>query len=146
MSGKFIDLRKSLVTTIMFPCKNFILYFLLLGSLVFISTRSAISLCTSFLYLRETPIWKGFFGVLVCVKSLQTLFDELSRGISNLFYTSFLINSYSTSLVKPIGFTVLVYYLVLTEVKEKLNVQFLDIIPTLLKNIENLLNPSWVFN
>ena len=75
ISGIFPDLGDSLVTIIVFPLKKLILYLVLSVSLVFISTISTISLCISLVYLRELPILKGKVGVLICVESLQTLFD-----------------------------------------------------------------------
>ena len=97
MSGTFLDLSNSLVTTFVFPCNNLMKYFVISGSLVFISTRSTISLCLSFVYLRELPIWKVEVGVLVCVEYLQTLFYGLTRGIYNFCATASLITSSSTS-------------------------------------------------
>ena len=64
MLGKFLDMSNSLVNTFVFPRKNFILYLVLLVNFSFIPTRSTISLWTSFVYLRELPIFKGEVGVL----------------------------------------------------------------------------------
>ena len=84
MSGTFIDLRNSLVTTFVFPRNNLVIYSVLSGSLSFLLNRSTISLCIYFVYLRESPICKGEVGVLVYDESLQNLFDKLTRGLSNL--------------------------------------------------------------
>ena len=39
------------------------------------------------MYLKDPPIWKGGVGVLVCVESLKTLFDGLTRGLYNFCET-----------------------------------------------------------
>ena len=91
MSVTLLDLRNSLVTTLVFPLKNLMLDFVLLVSLVCISTSSTISLCPSSVYLKESPIWKVEVLVLVSVESLQTLFDGLNRGMYNLCDTVLLI-------------------------------------------------------
>ena len=142
MSGTSLDLRKYLVTTFVFPRINLILYFVLFGLLIVISTRSTISLFPSFLYIRESPIWKGEVRVLVCVESIQTLFDGLTRSMTNFCDTVSLITSYSTYGLKSIGLPVLGSFLVHTEAKENLNVEYLDIDPTLLQNPENLIKPD----
>ena len=80
------------MTTFVFPRKNLMVYSMILGSLLFISTRNTILLCASFLYLSYLPSWKVEFGVLFCVDYIQTLFDGLTRGVSNLCETKFLIN------------------------------------------------------
>ena len=84
------------------------------------------------MYLRESPIWKGEFGALFWVEYLQALFDELTRDVSNLCETDFLINSSSFSGVKSIGLPVLVSFFVHMEEKANLNVEYLKIDPTLL--------------
>ena len=53
MCDIFPDLRNSLVIAILFTCKKLRLYFILSRSLVFISTISTISLCTSFFILES---------------------------------------------------------------------------------------------
>ena len=82
------------------------MYFLLSVSLLFISVSSTIALCTSFVYLIETPIWKDEFGVLVCVEYFLTLFYGLARGVSNLCETYSLITLYSIYELKYIGLIV----------------------------------------
>ena len=124
MSGTFLDLWNTLVTIIFFPRKNSNLYFVLLGSVVFISTRSITSLCPYFVYLRDSPILKVEFGVLVCVESVQTIFDGLTIGLFNLCDTDSLITSSLTSGVKYIALPVLGSYLVYMDAKEKLNVEY----------------------
>ena len=109
-------------------------------------TSSTISLCHSFVYLRESLIWKGEVGYLVWVEYLQTLFYGLTRGISNFCETASLITSSLSSGVKSIGWPVLWSSFVHMEAKEKLNVEYFDIEPTLLQNPANLLNPDWIFN
>ena len=104
-------------------------------------TSSTISFCPSFLYLRESRIFK--FGVVFVIsffiESLQTLLNGLTRSMYNLYETASIIASYSTSRVKSIVLTVLGYYLVHMEVEAKLNVEYLEIDPTILQNPENLL-------
>ena len=64
----------------------------------------------------------------------------------NLCKTACLIDSSSTYGVKFIGLSVIGSYLVNMEVKEKLNVEYIEIDPTLLQNPENLLNLAWISN
>ena len=85
--GTLIDLRRSLLTNILFNVKNLMKHLMISVSYVFTSTNYAISLCTSSVYLRESPIWKGEFVALDWVESLQNLFDGLTRGL----YIYFLI-------------------------------------------------------
>ena len=134
ISGRILYLSNYLVTIILFLIKNLIFYFVLSRSLVFVSTSSTISLCPSLVYLRESPIWKGEVGVLVCVESLQTLIHGLTRGLSNLCETASLISLSSTSGVKSIVLPFLGFYLVNMEAKAKLDMESLDIDPTILKN------------
>ena len=134
------------MNTFVFLRKNLILYFVLLGSLVFIYSRSTISLYLPFFNLRESEICKCEVGVWDCVESLQNLFYGLTRGLSNLCENASLITSSSTSVVKSIGFPVIWFSLVIMKAKSKLNVEYLDIDPTILKNTENLLKPSWISN
>ena len=122
------------------------LYFLLSGSVVFIFTGSTILLCTSIVYLRESPIWKGEVGVLVYIESIQTLFDGLTKGMYNFCETISLINSSSSSGVKPIVFPVHGSSLVNIEAKEKFKVEYLDIDTTLLQNKAKFLKPDWISN
>ena len=98
------------------------------------------------MYLRESPIWKGEGGFLVCADSIQTLFYGLTKGQSNLCDTEYLITSSSTSKVKSIGLPALGSSLVHMDIKTKLNVEYLKIDPNLMKNTENLLNQSWISN
>ena len=79
---------------------------------------------------------------MVCVESIQTLFDGLTRSMTNFCDTVSLITSYSTYGLKSIGLPVLGSFLVHTEAKENLNVEYLDIDPTLLQNPENLIKPD----
>ena len=122
------------------------MYLVLSVSLVFITTISTISLCPSFVYLRESHIWKVEVGIFVFVESLQNLFGGLTRGLSILCETASLITSPSTYGVKSIGLPILGSSLVHVEAKSKLNVESLEIYPTLLKNPANLLKPSWICN
>ena len=130
----------------MFLHKNLIMYFVLSELLVFISTSSTIKLCPSSLYLRQSPMWKVGVGVLVCVDSLQAFFYELNRSMSNLCDTKYLITSFSTSGSKSIGLTVIGSYLGHMEERAKLKQEYLDIGPTILKNIEKLLKPCRISN
>ena len=100
------------------------MYLVLSVSLVFISTRSTTSLCPYFVYLIDSPILKVEFGVLVCVESVQTIFDGLTIGLFNLCDTDSLITSSLTSGVKYIALPVLGSYLVYMDAKEKLNVEY----------------------
>ena len=78
--------------------------------------------------------------------SLSKLFDVLTIGLSNLCETASIITSSSYSGVKSIGLLVLGYSFVNMEEKAKLNVEYIEIYPTLLQNSENLLNPDWIYN
>ena len=69
MSGTLLDLIKSLVTNFVFTRKKLMMYSVLLGSLVVISTRSSISFCTSFMYMIDSIICKDRVVVLDCVES-----------------------------------------------------------------------------
>ena len=95
-----------------------------------------ISLCPSFVYLRSLQTRKGEVVVLVCVESLQTLFDELTRDQSNFCETASLINSFSWSGVKYIGLPVLGSSLVHMEAKAKLNVEYIKIYLTLFQKYQ----------
>ena len=106
---------------------------MLSGSFVFKYTSSNIPLCPSLVYLRESPIWKGEVRALVWVESLQTLFDGLTRGLSNLCDTASLITSSSASWVKYISLPVIVSSLAHTYEKSKLIVEYLEIYHTLLE-------------
>ena len=68
----------------------------------------------------------------MCVDPLQTLFDGLTRGLSNFFDTASLITSSLTSGVKYIVLPVLGSSLVYMEAKEKLDAEYVEIYPTLL--------------
>ena len=81
------------------------------------------------MYLRASPIWK--FGVLVFVEYHQILFDGLIRGLFNLCETEPKITSCLTNGVKSSGLHVLGSLIVHMEAKEKLNIEYLDIDPTL---------------
>ena len=129
-----------------YSLNNLIMYLVLSEILVFISTSSNFSLCPSLVYLKESPIWKGEVGVLVCVESLQTLFDELNRGLFNLFETTFLITSSSTYGVKCIWLHIIGSYLLHMEEKVKLNVEDLEIDPNIFQNLEKLLKPYCISN
>ena len=59
ISGTFLYFRNYLVITIVFTLTNLIIYLIISGSFVFTSTIYTISLCISFVYVRESPIWKG---------------------------------------------------------------------------------------
>ena len=146
MSGILLDLRDSLVTTFVFPRKNLIVYFVLLGPLLFISTRSTLSLWTSCVYLRESLIWIVVVGFLACVYFIQTLFGVLTRGVSSSCDTASLITSFSNYGVKSIGLPVLGSYFLHMDEKAKLNLESIDINPTILKNTENLLKPAWMYD
>ena len=74
------------------------------------------------------------------------MFDGWNRGLSDLCETASLIISYSASGVKSIGFPVLGSFFVYMEAKEKLNVEYLEIYPTLLQYPTNLLNPYFISN
>ena len=56
------------------------------------------------------------------------------------------MTSSSTSMVKYIEFFVLGYSFVHMEAKAKLNAEYLEIDPNLLKNTANLLKPYWISN
>ena len=94
MSGKFLGFRNFLVTSFVVLCKNLIMYFVLLVSLLFISARSTISLCPKMVYIRDSPIWKYWVEVLDSVAFLKKLFDGLTRVMSNLCKTLYLITYY----------------------------------------------------
>ena len=106
MSG--INLGLS-VTPFVFFCKKFIMYFVLLVSLVFISDGSTISLYHLFVYIRESPIWKVGVGVVVgvCVEPIQKKIGGVFRGQYNICEIAYLIASSSKYGVKPIGLPVL---------------------------------------
>ena len=140
--GTFLDLRNSLLTKILIPLNKLMMYLMLSVSFLFTFNSYNIPLCPSFVYLRESPIWKVELGALVWVESLKTVFDGLSRGISNLCETTSLISSLSYSGVKSIGLPVLGSSFVHTEEKARLNVEYHDINTTLLKNPSNLLKPD----
>ena len=141
-----LDLRNSLVNTIVFTINNLIMYLMISGSFLFTSTRSTISLYHSFVYLRESPIWKGEVGTLFWLESLHNLFYGLNRGLSNVCETASLITSSSDSGVKYFGLNFLGSYFLNMEEKAKLNVESINIDPILLKNTEHLLYPVWIFN
>ena len=98
------------------------------------------------MYLRESPTWKSEFGALVLVESIKTFFDGFNRGMSNFCETVSLINSSSSSGVKPIGLPVLGSSFVHMEAKVNLNLEYLEIDTTFLQNSENLINPAWISN
>ena len=144
--GTFFDLSNSLVTNIVFTLKNLIMYFMLSRSCLFKSTRSTISLCPSFVYLRESPIWKGELGDLVWVYPLQTFFDRFNMVLYNFCETISLLTSSSDSRVKYIGLTVIGYSFVHMVGKANLNVQYLETYPNLLQDPENLIMSDWISN
>ena len=78
-------------------------------------------------------MWKGEVGALVLVDYLQTLFGGFTRGLSNLCDTAFLITSSSVFGVKYIGLTVLVSPFFHMEEKSELELEHLEIDPTILK-------------
>ena len=88
----------------------------------------------------------GEGGVFVFVESLQNLFYGLTIVLFNLCETVSLINPSSTYRIKSIGLPVLSSYLVNMESKAKLNLEYIEIDPTLLQNPENLLKPDWIAN
>ena len=96
--------------------------------------------------MRESPIWKGEFGVLVCIESLQTLFDGFTRCMYNLWDIAYPIPSSSTYGVIIIGLPVIWSPPFHIDAKEKLNLEYLYIYPTILKNIANFLKPDWISN
>ena len=119
--GTFLDLGDYSVTTIEFPLNNLIIYLMLSVSFLFTSTISTISLCPLFVYIIELLIWQGEFGALDWVESIQTLFDGLTIGLSDLCDTASLITSSSASGLKTIGFPVIGYSFFHMEEKAKLN-------------------------
>ena len=85
-------------------------------------------------------------GALVCVYSLKNLFNGLTRGMSNFCETESLITSSSTSGVKSTSLPILCPYIFHMDSKEKLNVKYLEIDPSLLQKPENFLKTDWIFN
>ena len=73
-------------------------------------------------------------------------FNGFTRVMYNLYETASLITSSSDSGVRNIGFPVLVSSFLYMEAKERLNVWYLEIDPTILQNTENLLNTPWISN
>ena len=140
----FLGLRKQFVITFVLQRNNLILYYMIVGSFEFVSTRSTISLWSSFVYMIESPIWKCEFVVLDCVDTLQTLFGGFNRVLYNLCDTTPQTSSSSTSVVKCIVLTVIVYSFVLMDVKEKFNIEYLDVDLANLKNLANFLNPDCI--
>ena len=72
ISGIFLELSKYLVTTILFNLNKLKMYLILSGSFTLTSTRSTFSLYPSFVYIRDSPIWKDEVGYLVLVEYIQT--------------------------------------------------------------------------
>ena len=71
------------------------------------------------MYLRKSPIWKGEVGDLVCVESIQTLFDGLTICLYDLCDTASLIISLPHYGVKPTGLPVIGSYLVLGDIQNR---------------------------
>ena len=94
------------------------------------------------MYLGESTIQKGEYGVLVCVESFQSLFDGMTRGLSKFCEIVSLINLSSTSGLNPLDFLFLFPPFVHMKENSKLNVEYLEIYTTLLKNTANLINPA----
>ena len=94
----------------------------------------------------ESPICKGVVGALFWADSLKRFLDGLTKGISHLFLTDSLITLSSYSWVKSIGLPVIGSSFVYMDPKEKLDMESLDMDPTIFQNPENLLNPDWISN
>ena len=63
------------------PLKNFKIDYVISGLLFYIYISSTISLWSSFVYLRESPIWKCEVVILDCVESLQCFFVGFTWNI-----------------------------------------------------------------
>ena len=98
------------------------------------------------MYLRESPIRKDEVVVLVSVESIHTLFYGLTRGLYNLYETASLLNLSSTYAVKSFGLLVIGSLLVYMEAKSNLNVEYIEIYPTILKNSSNMPELAWISN
>ena len=68
--------------------------------------------------------------------------DVFTRGLSNMCETESLMTPYSTSGIKFIGLNVVGSSRVHIKSKERLNVESLEIDPTILKTKANLLNSA----
>ena len=106
ISNLSLDLSNCLVTYSVITKKNIIIYHRHVGSSIFIPTRSTNSFCTSFLYRMQSQICKIRADVLDCNDSLYNFVGVSTVGLFNSYEMASLITSYSTYLVKSIGFPV----------------------------------------